>query len=331
MYGYNTYHEDIMNNLINAVNSGASSHAYIFEGPSGLGKLESARLFAAALTCLSDGSAPCGTCTNCIEAAADSNPDIIYVEKPKDKASIPIDEIRRLTDDCAVKPFNAPKKVYIIKDGSHLRPDAQNAFLKTFEEPPSYAVFIILVENSSVLLPTILSRAVLISFPSVPSKKVERILLERHPDMRERIPFLVSYCNGNPGTAEEILGNPNFEQIRNTSLEALPKLISHDKRDTFYIEDLIEKSKDNAEMIFDFWISFLRDILVLQCSAFDNAVNVDKLSTLKKYSEYFDEKQLVFAADTLVTGKRMLALSVKASAAAMYCAMKINTFTGRIN
>ena len=82
MYGYETFHEDLMKNLIESVHNGASSHAYIFEGEKGLGVLNSARLFAAALTCKNTGVAPCGSCQNCVESKADTNPDIIYV-RPK--------------------------------------------------------------------------------------------------------------------------------------------------------------------------------------------------------------------------------------------------------
>ena len=74
MYGYETFHEDLMKNLIESVHNGASSHAYIFEGEKGLGVLNSARLFAAALTCKNTGVAPCGSCQNCVESKADTNP-----------------------------------------------------------------------------------------------------------------------------------------------------------------------------------------------------------------------------------------------------------------
>jgi len=87
MYGYETFHEDLMKNLIESVHNGASSHAYIFEGEKGLGVLNSARLFAAALTCKNTGVAPCGSCQNCVESKADTNPDIIYV-RPIKKVSV---------------------------------------------------------------------------------------------------------------------------------------------------------------------------------------------------------------------------------------------------
>ena len=323
MHGYKTFHEDIMNNLIESVKNGTSSHAYIFEGAKGLFKTESARLFAAALTCLSTSNSPCGVCSSCIEAAADSNPDIIYVEKPKDKTRITDESIREINEDAAIKPFNSPRKVYIIKDGDLLTAEAQNAFLKTFEEPPEYAVFIIIAESSASLLQTILSRAVLISFPPVPDKKIESWLLENYPDERERVPFLVSFCEGNPGMAEDIISNAEFEELRSNSLETLGLLMSEQKVDVFKIESFIDENKDNAQMVFDFWISYLRDIMLLQCSAFNNTVNIDKLSRLKRYSEQFNEKKVMKAIEILIDGKRMLYRYVKNGAVALSCALKI--------
>ena len=136
MYGYITFHEGLMNNLIQSVRSGASSHAYIFEGDAGLGIFSSAKLFAAALTCANKASAPCGSCPSCIQAEADTNPDIIYVEKPKDRKTIGIEPIRAVNSDAAIRPFSSARKVYIIKEGDILTPEAQNALLKTLEEPP---------------------------------------------------------------------------------------------------------------------------------------------------------------------------------------------------
>ena len=324
MHGYRTFHEELMNNLIESVRNGSVSHAYIFEGAKGLYKHESARLFAAALTCLSPQNAPCGVCSGCAQSSANSNPDIIYVEKPKDKTRIPVDTIRQINDDAAIKPFNAPRKVYIINEGDLLTAEAQNAFLKTFEEPPEYAVFIIVAESSLSLLPTILSRAVLITFPPVSNKKIEQMLLENHPEERERIPFLVNFGEGIPGSAEDIISNPDFEQLRSDSLDMLKHLVSIDKNSAFLIEDFVDKRKDFADEIFDLWISYLRDILVLQCSAFDSTINIDKLSALKKYSELLDEKKTVKAISTLTEGKKMLSRYVKSGAAALNCALKIN-------
>lgn len=324
MHGYKTFHEDIMNELINSVKNGMSSNAYIFEGPRGLFKHENARLFAAALTCLSDGDIPCGMCRSCVEAAANSNPDIIYVNRPKDKKSISVDTIRGVNEDALIKPFSSPRKVYIINEGDLLTAQAQNAFLKTFEEPPEFAVFIIVAETAASLLPTVISRAVTVSFPIVPSKKIEEILLRDYPGERERIPFLVNYCGGIPGRAEEIINDPGFEALRGEALSVLAKFMTGGAPAAFEAEEFVEKNKENADEVFSFWISYLRDILVLQCGAFERAVNTDKLSELRAVSSRFDEKKTVRAAELMIESREMLGRHVKASAAALRAALLIS-------
>lgn len=325
MHGYKTFHEEIMNGLIENVQNGSSSNAYVFEGAKGLNKHESARLFAAALTCMSHGgSIPCGICRSCTESAANSNPDIIYVEKPKDKKTIPVDTIRGVNTDAAVKPFSAPRKVYIINEGDLLRTEAQNAFLKTFEEPPEYAVFIIVVQSASSLLPTILSRAVTVRFPRLSDELTAKILLERHPEEEKRIPFLVNFCEGIPGRAEEIINDGEFEELRGESLNVLAKIMTGGKRAAFDAEDFTEKNKEKAGKIFSFWTSYLRDILALQCGAFDRTINSDKLPALRKLSGRFDAKTTVRAAELMIEGSQMLDRYIKPSAVALRCALRIN-------
>ena len=276
MYGYETFHEDLMKNLIESVHNGASSHAYIFEGEKGLGVLNSARLFAAALTCKNTGVAPCGSCQNCVESKADTNPDIIYVRPKADKKSIGAKDMRKLEEDVAVKPFNSKHKVYIFEDASLLTEEAQNTFLKTFEEPPEYAVFILITENSASLLQTILSRFTLVHFPSVSDAIMEKYISGKYPEEKERLPFLIKYCAGVPGVADNIINDENFESVRTSSLENLFSVLSTDRSSAFVVKKYLDENKDKAENIFVFWLAYLRDIILMQSQAPNMIINIDK-------------------------------------------------------
>lgn len=323
MYGYTIFHEKLINTLLNAVSEEKTSHAYIFNADSGMFPEEAASLFAQALTCSSSGIKPCGVCRSCVEARAKTNPDIIYIDTPKDKKTIDVETIRRMTEDCAVTPFNAPRKVYIIKNGDTMTPSAQNAFLKTFEEPPEYAVFIIIVQNIDNLLQTILSRGTLIEFPPLPQSIVRNYIKNKYPDEHERLEYLVNYCEGVPGIADAVIENEDFEKLRSSSLNMLSKLMNKRKLDSFEIEKYINENSQNADMIFDFWISYLRDVMIFECGVFDKCLNIDKASELKKFTEVCSKKQVIGAVDILCEGKEMLARYVKPSAAAMRCALKI--------
>ncbi len=322
MYNYNIFHEELMQSLIDSVNNNKTSNAYIFEGPKGMYKHECARLFAAALTCESE-IAPCGVCKQCMLSYANTNPDIRLVKKPDDKKKTDVETIRKVCADSIVRPYTSKRKVYIIDDGDSMTVEAQNAFLKTFEEPPEYAVFIIVAQSIDNLLPTIISRAEVVSFTSVGKERILKYINEKYPQESERAVFLQNYCEGLPGRIDEIVLDKEFEEIRSSSLQMLPCLLSSKTENAFEIEDFINKNSDKAQVIFDFWISFLRDLTVLKCGAFDNIINVDKMSEIKKISELADEKTIVLAIDILFEGKRMLDRYVKPSAVALRCALKI--------
>lgn len=323
MYGYTTFHDDLIKNLIHSVQSGTASHAYIFEGARGLFKHEAARLFAAALTCSNKSIAPCNSCDACIQAKSLTNPDIIYIDKPSDRKTIGVEPIRALNDDVAIRPFYAQKKVYIINEGDILTPEAQNAFLKTLEEPPEYAVFIIIVENSSVLLPTVLSRASLIHFSPVSDRLVEEYIREKYPEQSDRIEFLAKFCEGIPGMADDIIADESFETLRNESLDKLPSLLSENMLSAYAIQKFLDEEKNSAEKIFDFWISYLRDALIMQCGAPSRVINADKTEKLRVISGKYEPNTIVTAIDEIMEAKKMLGRFVNLKAVSLRAALKI--------
>lgn len=321
MYGYETFHEELMKNLIESVHQGRSSHAYIFEGEKGLGKLNSARLFAASLTCSNTDISPCGTCSSCVEAKANSNPDIIYVRPKKDKKTIGADDMRELEEDVAIKPFDSKHKVYIFEDGAQLTPAAQNVFLKTFEEPPEYAVFIIVIENLTLLLPTILSRFTSIHFPPVSNEMIERHIRNNYPEIDDRLPFLIKFSGGIPGTADKIIKDEEFEPLRMASLENLFTLCSSNKIAAFKIQKFLEENKEKAESILNFWLLFLRDVILIQTDAPEMIINVDKKEHLRKLASRINPEYAVKMTNKLVKSENMLGRYVSLKAISMWLAL----------
>ena len=153
-------HQEIITHLQNAISMNKVSHAYLFGGESGSGKKMMASLFAMTLQCEKHGVEPCMECPSCKKAQSQNHPDIIYVKHEKPN-TISIDEIReQLINDVMIKPYSSPYKIYIIDEAQKLTLQAQNALLKTIEEPPAYAVVMLLADNPDALLPTISSRCV---------------------------------------------------------------------------------------------------------------------------------------------------------------------------
>lgn len=322
MFGYKIFHEELMQSLFNSIKSGKNANAYIFAGEKGTYKHECARLFAAALCCTSD-NLPCGVCEACTLAKARSNPDIKHITRPANKTKIDVDTIRSVNEDVTLRPFSSKKKIYIIDEGDLMTTEAQNAFLKTFEEPPEYAVFIIVAENLDNLLQTIISRAMVVNFPAVSKERIRTYLRETYPDHTQKEAFLINYCEGIPGRIDDVIGDESFFSLRSKAFSMMRPLLSKKVEDAFLIEEYIKENSDSAGEIFDFWISFLRDLLVLGCGAFDSVINTDIQSEIRALGELCSIEDASKAIDILIEGKHMLARFVKVSAVALRCALKI--------
>lgn len=146
------------------------SHAYILSGGSEEGRDACARLLTQALLCTAPAGVPCQTCAGCRKAVGGTHPDVMSVAPAEGKRDLTVDQIRALRADAFIRPNEAPRKVYRINRAESMNQSAQNALLKVLEEGPAYACFLLLTENSGMLLPTVRSRCEQLS------------LLPEHPD-----------------------------------------------------------------------------------------------------------------------------------------------------
>lgn len=321
MYGYEIFHEDILNKLTDSARRGANAAAYIFEGHEGLHRHAAARLFAKALVCHKPDRAPCCDCPSCIEAQAESHPDIVFVRREKDKASLGVEPIREMITECGIKPFYDRHKVFIIDDGDLLTVGAQNAFLKIIEEPPEYAVFIIVCKNAELLLETVRSRSVTVTFPPVPDEVTRRYIESKYPD-EPRVDFLVKYCEGIPCAADDLIANDEFDTLRDEVLSLVPRLLSQNKAYAFDVAEYVEKNKARAAEIFDMMLMFLRDAMVTAMGSPERIVNTDKTDKIKLLVQSYPAALIVSAVDEVITAQKMLSRYVKASAAILHAAIK---------
>ena len=160
--------------LSNAVESGRTSHAYLFLGAPGAGKLDAAWALAQAYLCEHDG---CGACDDCVRVARHTHPDVHYYA-PESATGYLIAQTRELLDDVSLAPIRADAKVYIIDRAEQLRANSANALLKTLEEPPEGVMFILLGTSADVMLPTIVSRCQCVPFrlvsPTAAAEAVSR-------------------------------------------------------------------------------------------------------------------------------------------------------------
>ena len=213
-------HDVIANNRLRArlgeeLTAGKLSHAYILSGERGFGKHTLALHLAAALACENAKDTqkplPCLTCPSCRKILSGNSPDIIYVNR-KDKATLGIDPIRELRQDVYIPPNDLSVKVYIIEEAHLMTTQAQNAFLLTLEEPPSYVLFLLLCENPSLLLETIRSRAPVLRLEPVENALILKHICQTVPEAkrmwetdRAALEEIVVAADGSIGRALELL------------------------------------------------------------------------------------------------------------------------------
>lgn len=181
--------EQLKNRLSGMFRQDKASHCYLISGPEGSGKHTLARILSAALQCTGSGDVPCGVCPQCRKVFSGNHPDVITVDD-EERKYIPVDQIRSICSDVYIRPNEGKKKIYIFPYAEKLTPPGQpplgqNTLLKTLEEPPPYAVFLLLIPNAGILLPTIRSRCAELHLSPLPETQLLPALRERCPGHTE--------------------------------------------------------------------------------------------------------------------------------------------------
>lgn len=285
MAGFNDIigHDEIIRHLKNAIETGKVSHSYIFTGEPGSGKKLLASTFAMTLQCESKETEACQKCDSCKKALGKNHPDIIMVnhEKP---GTISIDEIRdQVIHDVSVKPYCSPYKVYIIPDSNMLTVQAQNALLKTIEEPPEYAVVMLLTSNIDSLLPTIRSRCVRLDLKVVDDSLVKRYLMERlHvPDYQAEID--ASFAHGSIGKAEEAATSQEFSDMTQGALKILRYANTMEVYELAEEIKILSNEKQNINDYLDIFQFWFRDVLMFKATReIDNLVFKQEINYIKE-------------------------------------------------
>lgn len=302
-------HKAIIEHLQDAIEMKKISHAYIFEGEKGSGKKEIADAFSRALECEQKGKDSCGTCHSCLQAKSHSHPDIIWVEHEKEKI-ISVDEIRtKVNNDIAIKPYTGPYKVYIIDEAEKLNEQAQNALLKTIEEPPEYAVILLLTTNIGSFLPTIVSRCITLHLKPVEYKEVEKYILDHMDIDADRVKFLVKYSMGNIGKAMRLAQSEEFDEMRKDCVHLLKYIDEMTEYEVIeYMKNLSKYKLEMTEFL-DMMMMWYRDVLLLKATGnLDQIIFIEeygKMRELTIYKSYEQINNILMAFDK--TKKRLRA------------------------
>lgn len=291
-------HEQIIAHLQNAITMDKVSHAYIINGADKSGKMMLAEAFAQALQCekseerisaVADAVASldaCMECRSCKQAISRNHPDIIYVrhEKPN---TISVDDIRtQINRDIAIKPYSGKYKIYIMDEAEKMNVQAQNALLKTVEEPPAYAVIILLTTNADTFLPTILSRCVTLNIKAVTDEKIKKFLMSKYQIPDYQADVCAAFAQGNVGRAIQLASSENFNELKASALQLIKRLKDIELYEMGEAVKQISEYKLTINDYFDIMMIWYRDVLYFKATGDVNGlIFKDEVYEIKRQAE----------------------------------------------
>ncbi len=288
--------------LRNSVRRNRISHAYLFSGPEGVGKKLVAKDFAKLINCTEGEmqNTDCG-CVSCVRTEKGLNPDVLLFEYPGEK-TIKVDNVREDIERLIhLAPYENPYKVFIVDGAQRMNFNAQNAFLKTLEEPPPNSVIILITTLADLLMPTIRSRCQLVVFQTLATSQVKELLEKNWTEQNDH--ELVSRISG--GSISKALGTDE-EYLRKRS-EYIDCLLTLDPGKPLTLFASVERIRkdiksggpEELKTVFDIFSTWLRDSVMISISGEEEKiVNTDMLEKLSEYSKKKDVSELLdkFAA-----------------------------------
>ena len=311
--------QHIKEHFQSAVVNGTISHAYIINGEKSSGKSMLAKTFAMAIMCEAGGSEPCMECLSCKRTANNANPDVINLIRDSKKKTdiIGIDEIRQqIISGMYERPYNGDHKVYIIDDADKMNVQAQNAILKTLEEPPGYAVLILLTRNAERLLPTIISRCIVLNMRPTKDSVIKQYLTERGNLTDSDIDVVTAMAGGNVGKAKLLSEDGGFNDFLSSITEILKNITNTDLRDvldaTETLSQIKESKKYSLEDIFELFIMWYRDVMLFKATKdIDNLIFKKEATSIALQADYFSYEALNKTVKMIEEAKKKLDSNVK--------------------
>lgn len=303
--------KQLVEHLQNAISAGKVSHAYIINGERSSGKEFIASIFAQALQCEKGQDNPCGECHSCKQAVSGNQPDIIKVthEKPN---TIGVEDIRnKINNDIGIKPYSSPYKIYIMNEGEKMTVQAQNALLKTIEEPPEYAVIMILTTNLEALLPTVLSRCVVLNMKPVSDELVKKYLMEHLRIPEYKADVCVAFARGNIGKAKALASSEEFDNIKNEAVTLLKYIREMEITDIVTAIRKISEYKMEINDYLDILAVWYRDVLLFKATNDANhLIFKDEIQFIRKIADQSTYEGIEIIIDALEKAKLRLQANV---------------------
>lgn len=306
------YGQDMIKEYLgNVLQTKKVSHAYIINGERSSGKEFIAGIFARTLQCEKQGTEPCEECHSCRQALSNNHPDIIRVTHEK-VGSIGVEDIRRqVNNDMGIKPYSSPYKIYIIGEGEKMTPQAQNALLKTLEEPPAYGVILILTTDLLTLLPTIISRCVVLEMKPVRDDIVRKYLMEelQVPDYKAKV--CVAFARGNIGRAKLLASSEDFDKVKEEAVMLLKYVHDMEIAEIVAAIKKIGEYKLDVTDYLDIIAIWYRDVLLFKATNDANhLIFKEEIKYIRKEADRTSYEGIESILDALEKARARLAANV---------------------
>ncbi len=273
---------------------GRVAHAYLFAGPTAIGKATLALRFAQALICERGTGAPCFECRSCKRVAHGNHPDVRMVSlasQSADKADesksreVRIDTVREWQRDIDLRPFEAERRIFILDDADKLTDQAANAMLKTLEEPPPYAVLILIAHGAGDLLPTIVSRCRLLRLRPLRRADVAETLENDHHIASDDAELLAAWSAGRLGQALHAVEHPEVIEQQQAVLDKLSELRGQNRAERLkWAEEQAKEYRTNQASMHSsllLWQNWWRDVMLVANGCDDALTYVDRRSEMR--------------------------------------------------
>lgn len=299
-----TGNEFLIESLKKSFNFNTIYHSYIFNGSAGLGKKLISFSFAKLILCENPNNEnPCDKCYSCLTFENKNNPDVIFIES--DKKTLGIDLIREeIIKEAYVKPFKSKYKIFIILKADTMTVQAQNSLLKIIENPPKHLKIFLLSENYNSLLPTILSRCIILKLSPLPSQAIKNTLISKHNINEEKSEIFSIYAQGSLGKALKISLFEEFIIMREDMILGLKDLLDKDLINLYNLVNKFERYKENVYDLLEILFLIYRD-----CIVFKNTQNKELIiqkdveDLITSISKKFSNKKIIKSLDYILEAK----------------------------
>jgi DNA polymerase-3 subunit delta' len=273
-------HNNIKEQINKSIDKGMFSHAHLIAGENGIGKSLLARFIALKL----------------LQKSADREyADIVEFRVQKNKMSIGIKEVvENIITEINKKPYEGDKKVIIIYEAHKMTTEAQNAFLKTIEEPPKGVFIILLCETLEGILETIKSRCQIHKLQRLSFEEMSIFIERKYPDLGDKEKkAITAFSDGIPGRAERFMDDESFQEMRDSTLNILQDISRKKPSDFLKYEAFLVKYKGDWNEVLTWLVSYVRDLMVYKETGREELViNLDKIERIKDMSSMFSFNKL---------------------------------------